>query len=258
MNERSMLDVAPTVSACLRLPAPAQAIGKPIPEIVSGLAGSGGIAVIAMDAMGMFAWNLWHAEMPYLGSLLARNGLIIRSILPSSTPMNFATMVAGTELAVHQVHTFNHNFACETLFDVVRKANGRSAGVGLKGYTGNELLGRYADIQGNAGNGTDDTVTDKVIEIAERDRPRFIIAQLGQTDDEFHKYGPSSPSVVPMLRATDGRLKRMVEHLKPLKYGIVILADHGQHDRVNPPAGCMKGEHGTDSNEDCQVPCTWL
>ena len=61
-----------------------------------------------------------------------------------------------------------------------------------------------------------------------------------------------------MLRDCDARLKRMVTHLKGLGYGIIILADHGQHDVVDPEPGGMRGMHGSDSDIDCRVPCTWI
>ena len=106
---------------------------------------------------------------------------------------------------------------------------------------------------------TDDLIVDKVIEIADAvGTPTFLIAQLGRVDDVFHKYGPSSPEVVPMLRATDARLKRAIEHLTPLGYGVIMLADHGQHDIVDDPTTTLKGGHGSDSDIDCQVPCTWV
>ena len=257
-KECSMIDIAPTVSAALRLPAPMQAKGTSIREVVADLTGVSRVAVLAPDALGMYAWSLWRAEMPYLSSLHARNSITLRSVMPSITPVNFATMVTGTDLAGHAVHTFKDNFACETLFDVVREAKGKSAGVGLDGYTGSELLGRCADIWGNAGDGSDDAVADMVIEIADSAGPEFLIAQLGRVDDVFHQYGPSSPLVVPMLKETDARLKRLVEHLKPLGYGIVILADHGQHDVAEPSMKGLKGSHGTDMPEDCLVPGTWI
>jgi len=50
----------------------------------------------------------------------------------------------------------------------------------------------------------------------------------------------------------------LVEHLKPAGYGIVILADHGQHDVAKPSRDGKKGSHGTDMPEDCLVPCTWI
>jgi bisphosphoglycerate-independent phosphoglycerate mutase (AlkP superfamily) len=61
-----------------------------------------------------------------------------------------------------------------------------------------------------------------------------------------------------MLRETDRRLRELVDHLKPLGYGVIILADHGQHDIVDDPTTRLKGGHGSDRDEDCQVPCTWL
>ncbi len=251
--EYSMMDIAPTVSAVLRLPAPAQAKGAPIREIVADIKGTRRLAILALDALGTFAWNLWRGEMPYLNELHARHSLVLRSVMPSITPVNFATMVTGTDAAGHGANTLNDSFVCETLFDVIRKAKGKSAGVGLHGYTGSELLGRFADIRGDAGNGTDDDVADKILEIADNDQPEFIIAQLGRVDDVFHQYGPSSPSVIPMLQASDERLRRLVAHLQPLGYAILILADHGQHDMVEGG-----GNHGTDSPEDCLTPCTWL
>jgi hypothetical protein len=178
--------------------------------------------------------------------------------MPSITPVNFAAMVTGTDLAGHGVRVREDDFACATLFDVVRDAGGKSAGVGLAGYTGSELLGRHADIWGNAGDGSDDDVANTIIEIAERDRPEFLIAQLGRVDDVFHRYGPSSRAVVTMLRETDARLKSLVARLSPLGYCVVILADHGQHDVAESEAGGYRGSHGTDSPEDCLVPCTWI
>ena len=54
------------------------------------------------------------------------------------------------------------------------------------------------------------------------------------------------------------RLRRLAAHLLPLGYALLILADHGQHDIIPTPECNMSGSHGTDSDEDCQVPCTWV
>jgi len=215
------------------------------------------VVILALDAFGLFAWNLWKAEMPYLRSLHACHSIILRSVMPSITPVNFATMVTGTDQAGHGIKARTDSFACETLFDTVRRSGKKSAGIGIDDYTGTALLGRHADICGNAGEGSDDTVADKIIEIAGCDAPVFIIAQLGRVDDVFHQYGPSSSEVVPMLRDTDARLLRLVERLGPLGYGVIILADHGQHDAEPGESGSLKGTHGTESPEDCLVPCTW-
>ncbi len=256
-KQYSMMDVAPTVSAILGLPAPAQAKGKPIAEMAQDLAGVPRVAVLAPDALGEFAWSLWKQEMPFLRSLHARRSILLRSVMPSITPVNFAAMVTGTDLEGHGVRSRELPFACETLFDVARCAGSKSAGIGLDNYTGSLLLARHADIAGNAGKGTDDDVADLILRIAGEQQPAFLIAQLGRVDDTFHKYGPSSPAVAPMLRDTDARLCRLVEGLTALQYGVILLADHGQHDVLGPDGKVTGGSHGTDSDEDCLVPCTW-
>jgi predicted AlkP superfamily pyrophosphatase or phosphodiesterase len=254
----SMMDIAPTVSAVLHLPVPARAQGRPIQSVAKSMVGRSRVAIVALDAFGLFAWNLWKEEMPYLQSLHACHSIILRSVMPSITPVNFATMVTGTDQAGHGIMARTDFFVCETLFDVVRRSGNKSAGIGIDDYTGTALLGRYADICGNAGGGSDDTVADKIIEIAGSDGPVFLVAQLGRVDDVFHRYGPSSPEVVPMLRETDARLLRLLEQLGNLDYGVIILADHGQHDVVPVESGSLRGNHGTESPEDCLVPCTWM
>ena len=119
-KESSMIDVAPTVCAALQLPAPRGAKGASIPEIVTDLADVDRVAVLALDALGMFAWNLWKTEMPYLSSLRARNSITLRSVMPSITPVNFATMVTGTDLAGHGIQAKQDDFACETIFDAFK------------------------------------------------------------------------------------------------------------------------------------------
>ena len=254
---RSMTDVAPTIAALLGLPGPSASVGSALRPVVDDLGRPRGVAVLAPDAFGLFAWSLWKAEMPYLLSLHERRSLVLRSVMPSITPVNFAAMVTGTDVEGHGVRSFSDPFACETLFDVVRSAGGRSAAVGLAGYTGSELLGRHADLWGRVETMTDDAIVDRTLEIAEANGPDFLIVQLGRVDDVFHEHGPSSPAVLPMVRGTDARLERLVSTLRPLGYASIILADHGQHDVEHPVEGGHRGDHGTSSDEDCLVPCTW-
>ncbi len=258
LKEYSITDVAPTTADILGLSSPVQSAAKIIPEIVHDLSGYIRIAILVTDALGFFAWQQWAGKMAFLRSLHSQNSIVLRSIMPSITPVNFAAMVTGADLSVHGVRTMDSTFSCETVFDVVRKAGKKSAGVGLEKYTGSNLLGRHADIWGNAGPGSDADIEEKIIEIATQSFPDYLIAQLGKIDDTFHQYGPSSPSVVPMLKDTDSRLKRLVKHLKQLSYGVIILSDHGQHDVPDAKDGDRRGAHGTDCAEDCQVPCTWI
>lgn len=249
----SITALAPTVAALLDLPAPAQTDAPPVAEVVAELHPATRVALLAPDALGHYPFTRWRGEMPFLSGLHSHRSLLLRSIMPSITPVNFSAMVTGAPLSVHGVQRFTDDFQCETLFDVVRAHGDQSAGVGQKGYTGGELLGRFADLWGKAESNTDEEVMQIALQFARDRQPRFLIVQLGSTDDVFHKHGPSSPEVVPVVRDTDARLERMVGELTGLGYAVLVTADHGQHDGENGG-----GTHGSEADEDALVPLTWV
>lgn len=248
----SMTDVAPTLAEILNVRTPAGATGKPIGQLVGALSGSERIALLAPDALGMHPWTLWRDEMPYLSSLIDTNHVVLRAVMPTITPVNFATMLTGGDQSVHAIGTKADDIACETLFDTLAEAGRRGASVGQEDCTMTALVGRYAHIAERLPRFEDDLVADRVIATAATHQPDFIITQLVTTDDVFHKHMPSSPQVVPYLHQTDDRLRRLVDALVPLGYGVIILADHGQHDTEKG-----RGSHGTEADEDSLVPCTW-
>lgn len=251
----AMTCVAPTVAAALEIRTPRHAIGEPIPEIVSQIQGSARIAVLAPDALGLHQLTHFSEQMPFLWSLCEANHVVLQSVMPSITPVNFAAMVSGCDLDGHGVASKDLSFQCETLFDVLAEIGEQGAGCGRPGYTGSELLARVAQINGTSALQDDAAIEEVVLRIAAESRPRFIIAQIGGTDDHFHRFGPTSPRMVPKLRETDCRLERMVAELTGLGYSLLILSDHGQHDSGNPDKA---GTHGTEMDEDRLVPCTWL
>ena len=253
--EYSMTCVCPTIAAALNVPVPSGATGEPIAETLADLAGSGRIVVLAPDALGLSSLRHFANDMPFLSALCANRMVALRAVMPSITPVNFATMITGTDLAGHNVRSKDMGFSCETLFDVLG-ANGLSAaGCGRPGYTGGELLARCAQHKGVA-RVPDDAGTEEVtLRIARESLPEFIITQIGGTDDHFHRFGPASDSARPKVQETDQRLQRLCGELGALGYAIIILADHGQHETGDPS---HMGSHGTDSDEDCLVPCTWI
>jgi predicted AlkP superfamily pyrophosphatase or phosphodiesterase len=252
--EYSLTHLAATVAALLDLPAPALARAEPLTEIVADLGHVPAVAIIAPDALGLYPLQLWSHELPTLSSWHEQRSLVLRAVMPTITPVNFATMITGVEQTGHGIQTFKDSFECETLFDVVRAHGGQSAGVGRQGYTGSELLGRHADLWGTAENKSDEEVECLTLTFARESRPQFMIVQFGATDDIFHQYGPTSSDVVPTLRELDARLGRVVGELRRLGYGVIVTADHGQHDKTEGPGGT----HGTPADEDALVPCTWL
>jgi len=253
--EYSMTRVAATVAGALGLRSPERAEPADIPEISADLAGSQRLAVLAPDALGLHSLRHFALDLPFLGALCDRRMVVLRSVMPSITPVNFATMVSGCDLEGHGVRSKELDFGCETLFEVLAEAGRVGAGCGRPGYTGSELLARCAQINGTSELPDDAAIEEVVLRIAREVRPDFVIAQIGGTDDHFHRFGPRGEGARPKVRETDDRLKRMCADLSGHGYAIIMLADHGQHETGDP---AHMGSHGTDSDEDCLVPCTWL
>jgi predicted AlkP superfamily pyrophosphatase or phosphodiesterase len=255
MREYSMTCVAPTVAAVLGMAPPAAATGEPIAEAVGDLSGARRLAILAPDALGVHSLRHFAADMPFLSSLCEQRMVTLRSVMPSITPVNFACMVTGTDLEGHGVRAKEMDFQCETLFEVLERMGRSAAGCGRPGYTGSDLLARCAPINGTA-ELKDDAATEEVtLRVARGEAPAFIITQIGGTDDHFHRFGPYSERARPKVQEMDQRLERMCRELGSLGYAIIILADHGQHETGD---AAKSGSHGTDSDEDCLVPCTWV
>jgi len=254
--EYPMQAVAPTVARLLNVPAPEKAESGPIEPVVQDLAGVPRVAVLGIDALGLAIYRHWQAEMPFLSSLEQQAFATLRSIMISKTPVNFGCMVTGASMDVHGAVTKETPFQCETLFDVLRRFGRCSAGLGRNGWTGQELLGRHADIT-TGGMAEDDAAVESCAHriIGER-RPDFLVIQYGLTDELFHHYGPYAPESAEAVIAADAWLARMAVSLRAAGYGILVLADHGQHAIEREEDGRM-GTHGSDSDEDRIVPFTW-
>jgi Type I phosphodiesterase / nucleotide pyrophosphatase len=255
-TEYPMQAVAPTLSAVLALPVPEAAEAPAIGRVVEGIAGVSRVAVLGIDALGLAIHRRWAARMPVLNSLMDHRFVALRAILPSKTPVNFACMVTGANLDRHGVRTRDDAFQCETLFDVIRAAGKTSAGFGRRGYTGNELLGQFADLSAEGRAETDDEVAVILDETVNSVQPDFLIVQFGLTDDAFHSRGPYSPEAGDAAARADDWLAARLATLRAKEYGVLVLADHGQHP-VEREHGTTGGTHGTDSDHDCLVPLAW-
>ena len=255
-KEYPMQAVAPTVAHLLGVPAPSAAEAPPIKAVLADLDGVKRVAVLGIDALGLSIFRHWRRRMPFLAGLAREHFAVLRAIMTSKTPVNFGCMVTGASMDVHGAVTKESAFACETLFDVLRAHGMTSAGLGRFDWTGNELLGKYADFSADGQGETDDQVEAILKRIVRGKRPHFLIAQYGLTDELFHIYGPSAPESARAAAAADAWLVRCVTALRAHDYGILVLADHGQHT-VDHGEGGLRGVHGSDSEEDRLVPLTW-
>lgn len=252
-----MQAVAPTVAALLGVPAPKQAEAPPIEPILKDLQGSKRVAILGIDAFGAANWKRMRDKTPYLNSLATGNNQAqIRSVLPSVTCVNFGCMITGGSQKTTGITTRDSKIACEDLMSVLRAHGMKSGGFGKKGYTGDRLLGRYADFS-TSEKTSDLEVMAALMEVVETKKPEFLIVQYGTTDTVFHAHGPFSPEAADACADADAWLKQLVPWLRAHGYAIIITADHGQHE-VKRDNGTTRGTHGTASDIDCLVPLVWL
>jgi len=254
--EYPMQAVAPTLAAILGVRCPDSAAEAPISAVVKHLAATRRVAVLAPDALGVNIWRHWRDTMPFFGRLTRQRLAVLRAVMISKTPVNFACMITGVDTSVNGIAAKEDAFACETLFDVLREEDKTSAGLGRNGWTGNELLGRFADFSAEGRGENDREVEHILTNIVEEHLPDFLIVQFGLTDETFHAHGPFSEEAGHAVAEADAWLARCVPALTERGYGILVLADHGQHE-VEDDEGNPRGTHGSDSDEDCLVPLTW-
>jgi predicted AlkP superfamily pyrophosphatase or phosphodiesterase len=115
---------------------------------------------------------------------------------------------------------------------VLRARGLKSGGFGIKDWTGDRLLGRYADLSVRD-KANDEEVFAGLMQIVEEKKPEFIVVQYGETDEVFHRHGPSSGEARAACGRADAWLARVVPWLRSRGYAIIITADHGQHDVQN-------------------------
>jgi len=252
-----MQALAPTAAAILGVPAPKQAEAPPIDSVVKDLRGPGKVAILGIDAFGAAIWHKMRDQTPYLNSLVLKsNQAQLRAVLPSVTCVNFGCMITGGSQKTTGIKTFDSKLACEDLCSVLRAHGMKSGGFGRKNWTGDRLLGRYADVSVPGKNDDLDVMTG-LMTVVEEKKPEFIIVQYGETDDVFHAHGPFSEEARKACAEADAWLGKLVPWLRTRSYAVIITADHGQHE-IAKKDGRTGGTHGSASDLDCLVPLVWL
>ena len=91
---------------------------------------------------------------------------------------------------------------------------------------------------------TDQAITTAAIDYINRESPDFMFLYLGETDEVGgHDKGWMSETYLGCVKNALDCVRRVRENI-PAEYDIILLADHGGHDRG----------HGTDMPEDMTIP----
>jgi predicted AlkP superfamily pyrophosphatase or phosphodiesterase len=215
----------------------------------------GKLAVVVIDAFGISTWMEAKHETPTFNALANQHFLSIRSVMPTITPVNFATMLTGAKPEDHKIRDRTEKLMLETIFDVLRETGMNSATAARAKSSLGILISPFADEPRIAQSNTDEEVTSLACKALKKGANILWVQLLG-VDDAGHAHGPISSEGIVATRRADINLKKIASDASRNGYGLIVLADHGQHTIKNKE-GQFEGTHGTDMEKDINIPLIW-
>ena len=173
------------------------------------------------------------------------------SVMPSVTPVCFASMYTGVMPDVHGIKAYRKPVLTQnTIFDEYLKHGKKCAIVSTAGDSISKIfLERDMDYYIYE---TVEEVNDKTFELIEKDEYDLLVIYNGDYDGTMHGKGPESEASLATLRRNIATYKAIVEKIDTewknhdVIYG--FAPDHGCHEI---DGGC--GSHGLDMTEDLNI-----
>ena len=122
-----MRSVAPTICKILGVRPPSSVETGPHEEVVRTMGHQERLVVVVIDAFGVSTWTAIGKETPTFNAIADRYLLQLRSLMPTITPVNFATMLTGAGPDAHGIRDRTEELDLEHVFDVLREEGKSSA-----------------------------------------------------------------------------------------------------------------------------------
>ncbi len=234
--------VAASVCNALGVDKPNQA-DEPI-EVLTKLTEDRGIDRVLMynpDAVALWIFEKYtHLFTPVmLGTDVT---LPLQTVMPSVTPVCFATMYTGTEPEIHGIQSYTKPVVkTDSVFDALIRAGKKPCIVS----TGNDSMSKifleremdYFIVE------TPDEANEKAIELIKEDKYDLIAVYNGNYDGTMHRHAPEGEESIEALKHNVNAFatlrKAVEENWQSHKTLIAFAPDHGCHEI---DGGC--GSHG--------------
>lgn len=173
------------------------------------------------------------------------------TVMPSVTPVCFATMYAGVQPEIHVIKSYTKPvIKTDTIFDALIRSGKRPAIVSTTGDSMSKIF-----LERNMDYFIYDTVEQvnaKTAELIKEDAYDFIAVYNGNYDSYMHKFGPESKEALEQLRANVSAFASFFDLIKESRKThntlIGFAMDHGCHEI---DGNC--GSHGLDMDEDLNI-----
>ncbi len=234
----SIADLTPTICSLHGLSAPAQCGGTPVASVVDHsfhLTGKeGGIEktlIFAADAVGEIHRRL-HPELLERVEKLAGFRIPSSSVMPSVTPVCYASIFTGSSPKVHGIQKYEKPvLETETLFDVFAKAGKNVAIVSINGCS-IDCIFRKRNIDYYSTR-TDEKAFLLTQKLLEEDQYDLIVCYYTSFDSFSHSFGHQSREVLDSLETGVSYFEQLVlcteQYWKKYNRAVVWCPDHGNH-----------------------------
>lgn len=220
------------------------------------------VILIGSDGFGAYAFE--NAKVPNLRSMMEQGSwsLKARTVLPSSSAANWASMVMGAGPELHGYTTWGSKAPdmparvldeygmFPSLYALLRKKRPESEIGVIYEWDGIGYLFPKAAVNHDQNPDGDIAIADAASKYIKEKKPNFLFVHLHDVDSVGHKVGHGTPEYYAAIERTDSHIGTILQSIKEAgiekKTVVLFSADHG---------GINKG-HGLISMAEMQIP--WI
>ncbi len=219
------------------------------------------VIVVGFDGLGAYA--IEKADMPNLKKMMQEGAFSthVRTVLPSSSAVNWASMLMGTGPTMHGYTdwgsqtpeipsaTVTQNNRFPSIFTAIKKQNPHAKSGSVYSWGGigylleKPILNFDFPTEGN-----ELETQNKAVELIKNEKPSFLFIHFDQPDGIGHSAGHDSPAYYEELKNVDKRIGAIQNAIQDAGIEketlLIVLSDHG---------GIEKG-HGGKSLMEIEVP----
>lgn len=178
-------------------------------------------------------------------------GLPLKTVMPSVTPVCFASMYTGAVPAIHGIQSYTKPvLKTDTVFDALIRAGKKPVIVATEGDSMSKIfLEREMDYFFYP---SVDECNEKAFELIEKDEYDLIALYNGNYDGKMHKFSPEGTEAIDALKANVKAFEAIGEsirtHWKNRDAALFFAPDHGCHEIDGG-----LGSHGLEMPEDMNI-----
>jgi len=211
------------------------------------------------DAVGMWLYKKYpDAFLPILKH--TQITVPFRSVMPSWTPVCFATMYSGALPEVHGIQAYErHPLTIDTLFDSIVKAGKKVAIISTPGTSMSIIFqGKGVDLYICP---EEENVAEKAQTLILEDKYDVLCVYAINYDEMDHRHGPEAKESLEALYGEGMIFDKLVSCIKrnwkDHNTLVAFSPDHGVHavpeGTLDSKGNPLKGTHGTDSPLDLNI-----